>query len=492
VSEPKKTIHFVSLGCSKNRVDSEVMLGVSDQAGYELVDAAEDAEVIVVNTCGFVESAKQESIDTIFELAQYKTEGRCRKLVVAGCLSQRYPTELANEMPEVDHFLGSSDMLKLGAVLRADDEHPANRLLVGNPADYIYRQTDPRRLSGARHSAYVKIAEGCSRRCSFCAIPSFRGNQRSRPIADVVAEVERLVSQGTVEINVVSQDTVSFGRDLEPRASLPQLVDALLAVPGLRWVRLFYLYPEKIDPALVDLYARVPSTTGGARLVPYLDIPFQHATDAMLKRMRRGYNEKRQRELLDTLRTRVPGMFIRTAFIVGHPGETEADFTQLCEFVKTAQLDHVGVFQYSHEEGTHSGTLDDLVDKRTIERRARELMKIQRAVSKRRLRSLIGTDMDVLVEGESDESELLLVGRHAGQAPEVDGRVHLINGSAQPGEIHRVRITHSADYDLVGDLSLGQDDPLRPDGADGVEKPKPKRKSRLRIVTDSASPREGQ
>jgi ribosomal protein S12 methylthiotransferase len=469
--KPKKTIHFVSLGCPKNRVDTEVMLGVSDQAGFELVSDAGDAEVIVVNTCGFIESAKQESIDTIFELAEWKTNGRCEKLVVAGCLSQRYPEELARDMPEVDHFLGSSDMLKLGTVLRADDTHPAERVLVGNPADYVYRQTDPRRISGARHSAYVKIAEGCSRRCSFCAIPSFRGTQRSRPIADVVAEVERLCAAGTVEVNLVSQDTVSYGRDLPDRPSLAALVRALLEVRELRWLRLFYLYPERLDPELIELFAQ------GGKLVPYLDIPFQHATDRMLKIMRRGYNAARQREFLETLRARVPGLFIRTAFIVGHPDETEEDFAGLLEFVQTAQLDHVGVFRYSHEEGTHSGTLAQLVDAKTIERRARALMKAQRTLSKRRLRALIGTELDVLVEGESDESELLLVGRHAGQAPEVDGGVHLINGSAQIGEIHRVRITHSSDYDLVGDLSLGQDDPLRPARA-----PKPRRSKRLPVV----------
>lgn len=483
---PKKTIHFVSLGCPKNRVDSEVMLGVSDQVGYELVPEAQNAEVIVVNTCGFVEAAKQESIDTIFELAQWKTDGRCRKLVVAGCLSQRYPTELAAEMPEVDHFLGSSDMLKLAAVLRADAEHPEARVLVGNPADYVYRQSDPRRLSGPKHSAYVKIAEGCSRRCSFCAIPGFRGTQRSRPIADVVAEVERLCAEGSVEINLVSQDTISYGRDLDPRSTLPELIRALLAVRGLRWLRVFYLYPEKLDPALIELFAASASADpSAARVVPYLDIPFQHATDAMLKKMRRGYNAKRQRELLDTLRAHVPGLFIRTSFIVGHPGETDADFAELCEFVRQAGLDHVGVFRYSHEEGTHSGTLEDCVEPRVIERRARELMKIQRVVSKRRLRALVGQELDVLIEGESDESELLLVGRHAGQAPEVDGRVHLINGTGQIGEIHRVRITHSADYDLVGDLSLGHDDPLRPH-AHGVAPRTRSAKSRLRVISDSS------
>jgi ribosomal protein S12 methylthiotransferase len=466
----KKTIHFVSLGCPKNRVDTEVMLGVSDVAGYQLVGDASDAEIIVVNTCGFVESAKQESIDTIFELAEMKTRGRCHKLVVAGCLSQRYPEELAREMPEVDHFLGSSDMLKLGAVLRTDPSHPLDRVLVGNPADYVYKQSDPRRLSTARHSAYVKIAEGCSRRCSFCAIPTFRGTQRSRPIEDIVSEVERLCDAGTVEINLVSQDTISYGRDLSGNRTLSQLVRALLDVRGLRWLRLFYLYPERLDPELIELFA------AGGKLAPYLDIPFQHASDRMLKIMRRGYNARRQRELLATLRARVSPLFIRSAFIVGHPGETDADFAELLTFVKDAELDHVGVFRYSHEDSTHSGTLEELVPPKLIERRARELMRAQKALSKRRLRALVGRELEVLVEGESDESELLLVGRHAGQAPEVDGRVHLVNGSAQPGEIRTARITHSADYDLVGDLSLGQDDPLRPQSAKPTQK-------RLRIVS---------
>jgi ribosomal protein S12 methylthiotransferase len=255
-------------------------------------------------------------------------------------------------------------------------------------------------------------------------------------------------------------------------------------VRGLRWLRIFYLYPEKLDPALIELFAGA-ANANAARVVPYLDIPFQHATDAMLKKMRRGYNAKRQRELLDTLRSRVPNLFIRSSFIVGHPGETDADFAELCEFVKQAALDHVGVFRYSHEEGTHSGTFEDCVEPRLIERRARELMKIQRAVSKRRLRGLVGQELDVLVEGESDESELLLVGRHAGQAPEVDGRVHLINGTGQTGEIHRVRITHSADYDLVGDMSLGQDDPLRPITPGDAARPRAG-KSRLRVISDSS------
>ncbi|HEX7479626.1 MAG TPA: 30S ribosomal protein S12 methylthiotransferase RimO [Polyangiales bacterium] len=476
---PPRTIHFVSLGCPKNRVDTEVMLGVSDRAGYQLVAEPSDAEVIVVNTCGFVDAAKQESIDTILGLSDFKQNGRCKKLVVAGCLSQRYPEALARDMPEVDHFLGSSDMLKLETVLRADAAHPTERVLVGNPADYVYRQGDPRKLSSAAHSVYVKIAEGCSRSCSFCAIPSFRGKQRSRSIADVVHEVQELCATGSVEINLISQDTISYGRDLTPRTDLPALVRALLEVKELRWLRLFYLYPEKLDEELVELLA------AGGKLVPYLDMPFQHASDRMLKLMRRGYDARRQRELIERLRLAVPNLFIRSAFIVGHPGETDQDFTELLELLRFAELDHVGVFRYSHEDGTHSGSMQDLIDDQIIDRRANALMKAQRAISKQRLRAMIGREVDVLIEGESDESEHLLVGRHAGQAPEIDGAVHLVNGSPKPGEIRKARITHAADYDLVGDLSLGTDDPLRPNAPNAPKAPKAKgtKGTRLRVVS---------
>jgi ribosomal protein S12 methylthiotransferase len=445
----KKTIHFVSLGCPKNRVDTEVMLGVSDLAGYRHVDDAGEAEVIVVNTCGFIEAAKQESIETILELSDLKQVGRCQKLVVAGCLSQRYPDQLAEGMPEVDHFLGSSDMLALGSVLRGD---AGSRMLVGNPADYVLRAEDPRILSGGRGSAYVKIAEGCSRKCSFCAIPSFRGTQRSRAIADVVAEVRRLTESGTFEINLISQDTVSYGRDRRDGTDLISLIDALEEIDTLGWLRLFYLYPEALPEALL---ARIGA---GRKLVPYVDMPMQHATDAMLKRMRRGYDAERQRRLIDRLRRAAPGVSIRTAFIVGHPGETDADFEGLCELVRWAQFDHVGVFRYSHEDGTHSGTMDGLVDEAVIAERANELQRVQQEISRAKLQARIGDELEVLVEGVSEEHELLLQGRHAGQAPEVDGVVLLTNDTARPGELRRARVTQAADYDLVAELL-----PRRPD-----------------------------
>ncbi len=419
------------------------MLGVSDLSGYRHVEEATEAEVIVVNTCGFIEAAKQESIDTILELSDLKQKGRCEKLVVAGCLSQRYPDQLAEGMPEVDHFLGSSDMLALGRVLR-EGEQP--RMLVGNPADYVLRADDPRILSGGRASAYVKIAEGCSRKCSFCAIPSFRGTQRSRAMGDVVREVRRLTERGTFEVNLISQDTVSYGRDRGDGADLVRLIDALEEVEELGWLRLFYLYPEALPEALL---ARLGA---GRRLVSYVDMPMQHATDAMLKRMRRGYDADRQRRLVGRLRRAAPDVSIRTAFIVGHPGETDADFQALCDFVRWGEFDHVGVFRYSSEEGTHSATLEASVEDAVIAERADALGAIQRDISGRKLAARIGDVLDVLVEGVSEEHELLLQGRHAGQAPEVDGVVLLTNDTARPGELRKARVTQAAEYDLVAEL----------------------------------------
>ncbi|MBK8171530.1 MAG: 30S ribosomal protein S12 methylthiotransferase RimO [Sandaracinaceae bacterium] len=441
-----KTIHFLSLGCPKNRVDTEVMLGVSDQAGFRLVGAPEEAEVIVVNTCGFIGPAKEESIDAILEMGRFKEGGSCKRLVVAGCLSQRYPEELAAEMPEVDHFMGSSDMLKLRDVLTQDDEHKVARMLVGNPAQYSFRVTDPRRLSVASHSAYVKIAEGCNRTCSFCIIPDLRGKQRSRPIEDIVREVEMLVANGTVEINLVSQDTMSFGRDFEEKKTLAELVRKVAEVPGLKWLRLFYLYPETLTDELVELLADHPV------VVPYVDMPLQHAADSMLKRMRRGHGGPRLRRVVETLRTRVPNLTFRTAFIVGHPGETEEDFKELCDFVSWAEFDRVGVFRYSKEEGTRSHDMDADVPAKVSAARHRKLMSLQRPISRKKLKAMIGQDIEVLVEGESDESEYLLEGRHRGQAPEIDGKIYLANGTAKPGTLMRARITAAADYDLVADL----------------------------------------
>ena len=445
------------------------MLGVSGVSGFSHVENPADAEVIVVNTCGFIGPAKEESVDTILEMGRFKEAGTCEKLVVAGCLSQRYADELAVEMPEVDHFLGSSDMLKLKSVLEKDPE----RMLVGNPADYTMRATDPRVLTQRGHSAFMKIAEGCNRQCSFCAIPSFRGKQRSRAISDCVAEAERLAQEGVVEINLISQDTIAYGRDLPGKPTLAQLTQALAEVNGIKWVRLHYLYPEKITENLVELLA------GHNKVLPYIDMPLQHASDAMLKRMRRGHGGERLYRLVDRLRDAIPDMVFRTTFIVGHPGETDADFEELMKFVKWAKFDHVGVFLYSHEEGTAAGNMTDLIESEVAKARHRTLMSLQGPISRQRLEARIGTEIDVLVDGVSDESDFLLEGRWWGQAPEVDGKVYLANGEAHAGELRRALVTDAADYDLAADL-------LSIDGQRDVPPGSPtpaKRKVKLRTLS---------
>ncbi len=442
-----KTIHFVSLGCPKNRVDTEVMLGVAQQNEFKLVRDPDEAEVIVINTCGFIGEAKKESIDTIFELAELKKHGACKKLVVAGCLSQRYPDELAEQMPEVDHFLGSSDMLRLGDVLRGEEK----RMLVGNPADWVIRASDPRVITDSRVSAYLKIAEGCNRTCSFCVIPQLRGKQRSRSADDIVREAEQLIASGVKELNLVSQDTVAYGRDLDKseRSSLAAMVRRVADLPGANWVRLFYLYPETLDEELIELIANHP------RVVPYVDMPLQHAADAMLKRMRRGHGKDRQKRVVERLRNAVPALTFRTAFIVGHPGETESEFKELCDFVEWAEFEHVGVFRYSDEESCGSFALDEKVTPLVASNRNRRLMAIQRKIARKKNQARVGQELEVLVEGVSEEHEFVVKGRHAGQAPGIDGEVFLSGGDAKPGEFVRVVVSQASDYDLVGDVVTG-------------------------------------
>jgi ribosomal protein S12 methylthiotransferase len=446
-----RTIHFVSLGCPKNRVDTEVMAGVADRAGYRLVAEPDEAAVIVVNTCGFIGPAKEESVDTILEMGRYKEAGSCERLVVAGCLAQRYAGELAAEMPEVDHFVGTSDLLALGPVLAGESA----RMSVSDPGKYVYSAATPRLRSTARHFAWVKIAEGCSRHCSFCAIPAMRGTQKSRSVDDVVAEVRGLVETGAVEVNLVSQDTIAYGRDLRDGTTLAKLLRAIARVDGLGWLRVFYLYPEQMTEELVDVLAEE------ARIVKYVDMPLQHASSAMLRLMKRGVEADRQRRVIERVRARIPGVTFRTAFIVGHPGETDADFDELCELVSWAKFEHVGVFRYSDEEGTGAAALQGKVPAKVAAARHRKLMSMQRKIARAANRALVGRELDVLVEGTSDESDYLLQGRHAGQAPEVDGVVFLANcGEIPPtaGSIVRARVTQAADYDLVAELEPGPGD----------------------------------
>jgi ribosomal protein S12 methylthiotransferase len=441
-AKPKK-IHFVSLGCPKNRVDTEVMLGVLRGEGHEIVAAPEEANVVVVNTCAFIGEAKQESVDAILEMAELKQRG-VERLVVTGCLSQRYPQELAGDMPEVDSFLGSSDMMRIGDAVRG----VAPRVAVETEPRWLYDDLTPRAASLPSYTAYVKIAEGCDRPCAFCIIPKLRGVQRSRSPESVEREVRELVARGCVEINLVAQDLTNYGSDLPDEPTLAQLVRRLAPVEGLRWLRLHYLYPSAVTDELLEVVAEEPA------VVKYFDMPIQHIDDAVLKTMRRGHTSRTIRETLDKMRARVPGAVLRTTVIVGHPGESEAQFDSLCAFVEEFEFDRLGAFAYSHEEGTVSALLPRRVPQKEIERRRRHLMRLQRDISKRKHQALVGREIDVLVEGVSDESEYLLQGRWWGQAPEIDGSVYLSDGAAKAGELVRARVTHTADYDLAATLAL--------------------------------------
>lgn len=453
------TIHFVSLGCPKNRVDTEIMLGIAESEGYTHVDEPADARVIVVNTCGFIDAAKRESVETILALAENKNTGRCEKLVVAGCLSQRYPDELARDMPEVDHFLGTGDVPRLGQVLNEQ----IDRILVGNPADFTLTSELPRRLSTRGSSAYVKIAEGCNRSCAFCIIPALRGKQRSRPIQDVLEEVEHLADVGIVEVNLVSQDTIAYGRDRDDGARLPELVRRIAEVQELRWVRLHYLYPEQLSEELLELMAEHP------KVLPYIDLPLQHASSDVLKRMRRPYKGPDPRMLIERLRETIPEVVLRTAFIVGHPGETPEAFEELCQLVRDVEFDRMGIFLYSDESGTASFSQDDKVGRTMARARARKLAALQRRISRTKNRKLVGEELTVLVEGESSESELVMIGRHAGQAPEIDGCVYLSGGPVAAGELWRSRVLGATDYDLHAE-ALAPLSPLPRCGAERRER----------------------
>jgi len=434
-----KALYMATLGCPKNRVDSEVMLGTLGARGYTLVERPEDASVIVVNTCAFIGPAKQESVDTILELAELKKSGRCNTLVVTGCLSQRYGPELAKEMPEVDHFLGTGAYVQIGDLLAAE---AAPRQVIPDP-DYVHDARTPKVNSSPKWTAYLKISEGCDNACAFCIIPTLRGAQRSRPIDDLVAEARTLAASGVRELNLVAQDLTAYGHDLPGRPQLHQLLEALCTV-DVRWIRLHYAYPRVFPDALIEVMAREP------KIAKYLDMPLQHASDRLLRSMRRGRDSAFLISLLAKLRARIPGLTFRTSLIAGLPGETEEDFALLKEFVRTQRFERMGCFQYSDEEGTAAYDFEDKVPQKVIERRWREVMAVQKRINREQNRGLIGKRLEVLVEGPSPESEHLLVGRHEGQAPDIDGVVYINDGFGYPGEFVTVEVTEAHDYDLVG------------------------------------------
>jgi ribosomal protein S12 methylthiotransferase len=451
-------VGFVSLGCPKNLVDSEVMMGHLVQRGHELTPHPAEADIIVVNTCSFIDPAKQESVDTILEMAGYKKTGRARKLIVAGCLVERYRNEIQKEIPEVDFLVGTNEIEKIAALCEGEIG-PG-----GETAPYLYHDLTPRVLSTARHSAYIKIAEGCDHPCTFCVIPQFRGAFRSRRFESVIAEATRLFSQGVREINLIGQDTTCYGEDLGLKDGLAMLLDRLAAIetPVPKWVRFLYCYPNRITQRLLDTIAAHPS------LVKYIDMPLQHASAGVLKRMKRGANGDIFLKLIERIRASIPGVAIRTSMIVGFPGETDTDFETLCSFVEEAKFDRLGVFSYSDEDTSVSYHLDGKVGAREIYNRKRRLMAIQRRISRTRMRSLIGQESDLLVEGPSAESELLWQGRLSTQAPEIDGVCYITDApDGQPpsaGEMRRIRITGAHDYDLTGALIGASEDrpPLPP------------------------------
>ncbi len=452
-----KKVYFVSLGCPKNQVDTEVMLGLVRAGGHELVQDPEAADMLVVNTCGFIDAAKEESVDTILELAAIKSDAReagiDKRLVVTGCLSQRYPTELADEMPEVDHFLGSADMLGLRKVLGGTAARMGVTSL--DRRSWLYDHDTPRQTFGVGHSNYLKIAEGCDRPCGFCIIPKLRGPQRSRPVFDIVQEAHALVAQGTKEVCLVAQDLTTYGTDFGARglapAKLEGLLDALGEIEGLEWIRLHYAYPTAVTDGLIERIAQHP------KVATYLDVPIQHVDTGVLKKMRRGYTEKVVHELVERLRAQRAHIWLRTTMLVGHPGEDEAAYRRLYDFIAQGEVDHLGVFPWSREQGTTSAMHPQRVSEAEADARASELMALQAEIRQRKFDALRGEVMRVMVDGLSDESDLLLDGRHEGQAPEIDGKVILCDGTAQPGEIVEARIMRASAHDLIASLDLDRD-----------------------------------
>jgi ribosomal protein S12 methylthiotransferase len=493
------TVGFISLGCPKNLVDSEVMMGLLDRAGARLTSRPEEAEILIVNTCSFIDTAKQESIDTILEMARHKTTGAAKKLIVAGCLVERYRDEIRKSIPEVDAVIGTGELESIleAAGLQAPIAVSPFNILSGKAAEtrpgqesqagthkthegrpegahrelqgrfrrdawqgaahllptYLYDETTPRFLTTPKSSAYIKIAEGCDHPCSFCVIPNLRGKFRSRRFESVVAEAQQLVARGASEITLIGQDTTCYGEDLGLKDGLAQLLDALATIPNLRWLRFLYAYPNRITTKLLATIAKHDN------ICNYLDLPLQHASPAVLKRMKRGGSAEIFLKTLEKVRAAIPGVALRTSFIVGFPGESAEDLTILEDFIKEAKFDWLGVFNYSDEEGSAAFSLDGKLPKRTIEARKNKLMKLQQSISKRAKQQWVGRELVVLAEGESDETPLLWEGRTQFHAPEIDGKLYINDFGPLPAlelsRFYRAQITEAHDYDVVARIFSG-------------------------------------
>jgi ribosomal protein S12 methylthiotransferase len=447
---------FISLGCPKNLVDSEVMMGILARGGYEFTPHADQAEVLVVNTCSFIAPAQKESIDTILEMAEYKKFGAAKKLIVAGCLVERYREQILEQIPEVDAVVGTGELENILAAVEGDLRNGAQGSR--NLPTYLYHDLTPRILSTPSHAAYIKIAEGCDHPCTFCIIPQLRGTFRSRRFESVIHEAENLAAAGVREITLIGQDTTSYGEDLNLRNGLAVLLARLAEVEGLHWVRFLYCYPNRVTQGLLDTLA------AHSHLAKYMDMPLQHASRNVLARMKRGSNGEAFLQLLDRIRRTIPGVALRTSFIVGFPGETKSDFRELCDFVRAAEFDWMGVFAYSDVDNAASFGLDEKVDEETIAERRSQLMEIQQRISARKLRRLRGQRATALVEGPSKDTPLVWEARLESMAPEIDGKLYLtdieVAGTsaagldstrvARAGDLVTVEITETHEYDMVG------------------------------------------
>lgn len=438
----QEKVNVVTLGCEKNLVDSEIMSGLVHARGYTLVDKPEDATVVIVNTCGFIDAAKEESVNTILNLAELKDTARLKALIVSGCLTQRYKQELMTEMPEIDGIVGTGDFHRINDII---DEALGGKkpVYVGNPV-FNYEETLPRLLSTPRHTAYVKIAEGCDNACTFCSIPIMRGKFRSRSIESILSEVKQLADQGVKEISLIAQDSTNYGTDLYEGFKLPDLMNRVSEVEGIEWVRLHYAYPGFFTDELIETIASNP------KICKYIDMPLQHSEDAILKRMRRPGRQRDVRELISRIRARIPDVALRTSMIVGFPGETEEEFEKLCDFVREMKFDRLGVFAYSQEEDTPANRLPNQLTDEVKQHRAHTLMEVQREVAQGNSAKYVGRTLDVLVERYDGRSDVY-IGRSQYDAPEVDGEVYVSGIRTELGEILQVRITHAYEYDLSGE-----------------------------------------
>jgi ribosomal protein S12 methylthiotransferase len=443
----KEKITIISLGCARNLVDTEVMSGLLHRAHYEVTPEPAKADIVLINTCSFIDTAKEEAIDTILETARLKEEGSLKTLVVAGCLPQRYSEELAKELPEVDLFIGTGEVPRIVEILREHKENKRQRLYIGIPR-YLYDDATPRLRSTPPYSAFIKVSEGCDHKCAFCIIPQLRGPHRSRPIDSIVREAKRLAEQGVKEINLIAQDLTAYGRERRDGTTLYALLREMVTVPEVQWIRLLYAYPNFLEEPLLRLIRE------NDKICKYVDIPFQHISGRILRRMHRGKSGSAVREAVQQLRQAIPDITLRTSLIVGFPGETEEDFRELLNFVQETQFERLGVFKYSQEDGTVAATMEGQIPEDEKERRWQELMEVQAQISRRKNEDLVGTIQRAIIDDFDPDTERPF-GRTQGHAPEVDGVVYIekkAEGKIQPGDFVDVRITEALDYDLNGEI----------------------------------------